>query len=449
VAKPLLQHYKLSKQINLKISGISNLGQGFAMHNSADKSPVQNDRKNKKIFVSKTVIGDQIEAQIIKENSKFIVANLIKIISPSKERVTAPCLHFADCGGCGLQHLTQDYYYNFKQEILLNLFAREQINFAGKIDWSFIGDGLRRRANFQIDHNNRLGFFRENSNDVVKIDSCLVLESEVSNLIQPLQNLIQNICYKITQIFITKFDNGIAIILQTSTTPNLEVSDKLTDFAKQNNIISLAYKIKNDRSLIYQTQIPQLFFGEIKINLEADIFLQATKNGQDIIINEINTLVASLQNNNPEKILNIIDFYCGIGTYSFAVLSQNQKVQIKAFEGEEQMINLLNKNATKNQLNQKLQGFERDLVQAPIAPKDLTNQHLAIINPPRNGAKSQIQQLAKSKIKNIIYISCHPATFAVDAKILLQNGYKINKIKAIDQFVYSHHLELIVVFEKV
>ena len=284
---------------------------------------------------------------------------------------------------------------------------------------------------------------------VFKIDNCLILDSEISALIQPLQILIQDISYKITQIFITKFDNGIAIILQTSIAPSIEISEQLTNFAKQQGIISLAYKIKDNYNLIYQTQIPQLCFGEIKINLGADIFLQATKNGQDIIIREINDLIALLQNRNPEKILHIIDFYCGIGTYSFAAMCQNQKVQIRAFEGEERMINLLNKNAVQNQLNQRLQGFERDLVKSPLSPTELINQNLAIINPPRNGAESQIQHLAKSKIKNIIYISCHPATFVVDAKILLQNGYKIKKIKAIDQFVYSHHLELVAVFERV
>lgn len=434
----------MTNQISLEITGISNLGQGFAL--------APNNKKNKKIFVSKTLIGDKVEAQIIKENSKFIAANLIKIITPSADRATPPCPHFADCGGCSLQHLTADYYQSFKQKILLDLFARDQITFDGNIDWSFIPAGFRRRVNFQVDHNHRLGFFRENSNDVVKIDSCLILEKEIAALIHPLQDLVKNIATKITQISITKFDNGIAAILQTPIAPSLAVADQLTNFAKDNNIISLAYRIADDCNLIYQSQIPQLFFGakdkEIKIDLNANIFLQATKSGQDIIIKEINDLAASMQTKNPDKTLNIVDLYCGIGTYSFAVLAQNPKANIKAFEGEESMIKALNKNAIKNNINQKIHGFEKDLVKTPLLPKELTGQYLAIINPPRNGAESQTQHLAKSKIKSIIYISCNPAAFAVDAKILLQNGYKISKIKAIDQFVYSHHLELVAVFEK-
>ncbi len=242
----------MSNKINLKISGISNLGQGFAL--------ASNNKKNKKIFVSKTLIGDEIEAQIIKENSKFTSANLIKIITPSPDRTDPLCPHFNDCGGCGLQHLTMEYYQNFKRKILLDLFSRDGIDFDGEIDWSFIPAGLRRRVTFQIDNNGRLGFFRENSNDVVKIESCLILTSAISKLIQPLQSLVKNIDTRITQISITEFDNGIATTLQFLIAPNLEVSNQLTNFAKDNDLISFAYKVGDDYNLIYQSQIPQLFF---------------------------------------------------------------------------------------------------------------------------------------------------------------------------------------------
>ncbi len=446
----------IAQTINLKITGLSNLGQGFAL--------AEGNKKNKKIFVSKTLIGDEIEAKILKENSKFVAANLVKIISPSSDRAKAPCPHFDDCGGCSLQHLTPDYYQSFKRKILLDIFSRDQINFDGEIDWSFIPKGFRRRVNFQIDHDNRLGFFRENSNDVVKIEECLILEKEIAALIHPLQELVKKIDARINQISITKFDNGLSIILHTPIEPRLDIAETLTDFAKNNNVISMAYKIEEDYNLIYQSQIPQLFFGGgdprnagqdefeknkvIKIDLGANIFLQATKVGQDIIIGEINDLVSKLQIKRDGKLFNIIDLYCGVGTYSFAVLAQNPKVHIKAFEGEGNMIDSLNKNAVKNHLNQNLAGFKRDLVATPLQPKEIVDQYLAIINPPRNGAESQTQHLAKSNVKNIIYISCNPSAFAVDAKILLQNGYKITRIKAIDQFVYSHHLELVAVFEK-
>ncbi|MFT6077579.1 MAG: 23S rRNA (uracil1939-C5)-methyltransferase [Myxococcota bacterium] len=433
---------KSTNQIELEISGLSNLGQGFAFQESANK-------KKKKIFVSKTMIGDKITAQIIKEKSKFILANLVKINFASKNRIKAPCIHFDDCGGCSLQHLNTDYYQDFKRKILTETFSRDGIDFRGDIEWNFIPAGMRRRVNFQVDQNNRLGFFRENSNDVVKIDDCLILEKDISGLISPLQNLIQKIELKISQIFVTKFDNGLAIILQTDDAPDIENNDLLIEFAKENNIISLAYKIGDNYNLIYQSQIPQLFFGNIKIDSEADIFLQATKKGQDIIIGAINDLVAAVQKKQPTKSLNVVDLYSGIGTYSFAALAMNPKLKIKGFEGVDSMINSLNKNAVKNEIQHSLQGIVKDLVREPLLAGELQGKQLVIINPPRNGALSQTRQIAKSKVNNIIYISCNPAAFAVDAKVLLEDGYKITQIKAIDQFVHSSHLELVAVFEKV
>ncbi|MFT5703327.1 MAG: 23S rRNA (uracil1939-C5)-methyltransferase [Rickettsiales bacterium] len=430
----------MTKQINLEITGLSNLGQGFAFD--------QTSSKKKKIFVSKTMIGDKITAQIIKENSKYTAANLVKIEFPSADRIKAPCIYFDDCGGCSLQHLNVNYYQDFKRKILNETFSRDGIDFRGEVEWNFIPDSQRRRVNFQVDHNNRLGFFRENSNDVVKIDNCLILRKEISDLIVPLQGLIKKIDFKINQIFVTKFDNGIAVILQSIDSPNLEVTDLLTDFAKKNNIISLAYKIADDYNLIYQSQIPQLSFDDINIDSEADIFLQATKVGQDIIIGAIKDLVAAVQSANPAKSLNVVDFYCGIGTYSFAALASNSKLKIKAFEGVESMIDSLNRNSIKNNVSQNLEGLVKDLVKTPLLSGELQGKQIAIINPPRNGAEAQTRQIAKSQIKNIIYISCNPSAFAKDAKLLLQEGYKITQVKAIDQFIYSHHLELVAVFEK-
>lgn len=422
--------------INLKISGISNLGQGFTF--------LENDHKNRKIFVSKTAIGDEIEAKIVKENSKFILGSLTKIIKKSPDRRDAPCPYFSECGGCELQHLEIPVYQNFKQKALKDLLNREGILFEGDVHWDFVSERSRRRVVFHVDIQNRLGFFRENSNDVVKIDECLVLDSKISALIPKLQEVVIAVNARIQKIQITKFDNGVAIIFDILKHPNLEQTKLLTAFAKENHLINLSYKIENDVSMIYQSETPQLFFDQVKLDLNPDIFLQATSFAQGLIIKKINDLI--LKNN--QKNLNLIDLYCGIGTYSFGILAQNPHLKISAFEGDSQMINLLNSNALKNNLNQNLKGVARDLVKNPLRKEELKDCDLVIINPPRNGALAQIQNINQAKIKNILYASCSPSAFVGDAKILMQKGYKIRQVLAIDQFIYSHHLELIAIFER-
>lgn len=435
---------KSSGETTIQITGLSNFGQGF--------SYIQNDPKKRKIFVSKTIPGDEIEARIVSQNSKFVAANLIKIISPGKNRVEAPCPYFTECGGCSLQHLSDEYYQEFKKNNLNELLKISEIFFDNDIVWSFVGSSSRRRVVFHVDVQNRLGFYREQSHDVVKIDECLILEKELSALILPLQNLILEIAseLKINQISATKFDNGIALVLHTNFAPNIQSTKLLTDFAKEHNVISLSYKIADDCNLIYQSKAPQALFDYIKTDLHPDIFLQATSQGQKIISNEINNLISLFRSkkNISDKTLSVIDLYCGIGTYSFAALAADEKLKISAFEGDEKMINLLNRNSLKNNLSQNLKGFAKDLVKNPLRADELKNYDLAIINPPRNGALAQIENIAKSKINNLIYISCNPAAFAVDARILIENGFKITKIKAVDQFVYSPHLELVAIFER-
>ena len=131
MAKLLLLNYKLHKKIHLKVAGINNLGQGFGFSNQiiapnfsgnqSSKSQSSLQLKNKKIFISKTASGDEIEAQIIQENSKFITASLSKIIQPSSQRKEPPCPYFKDCGGCQLQHLKALDYQDFKQKIIDDL----------------------------------------------------------------------------------------------------------------------------------------------------------------------------------------------------------------------------------------------------------------------------------------------------------------------------------------
>lgn len=413
----------------LTIEGLSNLGQGFAI------------TEDGKIFVSKTAPQDQIKSLITKKTSKYTQAKLIEIIKASEFRRTAPCQYFSNCGGCSLQHLKTDFYQKFKKENLAKTFSYNNLDVID-IDWIWVGEHSRRRANFHIDSNNNLGFFEEGSNNLVKISNCLMLETELSNLISPLQNLLSTLPKNIfDQISATKFDNGISLIF-TSQNSNLsqKITSILADFAKTQKLISLINSNSaGNFDIIYQIAKPKLLVNQIELELPNNIFLQATQKGQEYISNFIREIAAET------KAKQAIDLYSGVGIYSFNLKNLEQ---ILCFEGIKNMIDSININAASHLLSHKIKGFVRDLVKNPLQQKELKNIDLAIINPPRNGAAAQAEILAKSDIKNIIMVSCNPESFASDAKILVENDYKITKLAAIDQFYYSHHLELISHFSK-
>ena len=140
-----------------------------------------------------------------------------------------------------------------------------------------------------------------------------------------------------------------------------------------------------------------------------------------------------------------MDLYCGIGTYSFP-LSTYTKVH--AVEGSDVMVNIMNQNIISNKLNNKITAECKNLVEAPLLLNELNNYDGVVINPPRNGAKSQCQIIAKSNIKIVVMVSCNPQTFSTDVKELLENGYSMKKVVGIDQFYRTQHLEIVGVLTK-
>ncbi len=341
-----------------------------------------------------------------------------------------PCPYFFKCGGCDFLDLSEEKYRKLKQEQL-----------ATEADWIWVGAGSRRRIILQINKKNQLGFFAKKSHEIVEIEKCFVAEEKISQAIAPIKNFIskqeQNL---FTQVAITLFDNGLDIVFGLTKELNFLQSQKTIAFAKENNF-NVSAKIKNHLTPIFITRKNQIFFSDFKIDLDSEIFIQATKSGLESITKIIRNFIVAQQN-----IKNVVDIYAGFGAYSFAICDLVKLVQ--AFEGSETMVNSINKNAAANHLSQKISATVCDLFSTPITARELNKFDLAIINPPRNGASPQVQEISKSTLKNLVYVSCNPQSFSRDYKILAQAGFRILKTYALDQFYSTKHLELIVILTK-
>ncbi len=346
---------------------------------------------------------------------------------------TSPCKAFLFCGGCDFLDFSEEKYRDFKKEILAKSGFENAI-------WLWINNASRRRVIFQIDQKNNLGFFSKKTNSLVKIDDCFVAKKEISDFIFKLKNFLKTQEENfITQIATTLFDNGLDLIFFVKRAPNLSQIQKLTNFSKEENI-NISYNFKNSVTPILLLRKNQIFYPNFKIDLGSEVFLQATKEGLDGIIeicrNEI------LQ---QKKDLKIIDLYSGFGSYSFGICDLVAK--ITAIEGDEKMVNLIGKNVIKNNLTNKINAKVCDLFLNPIDKKELSKFDFAIINPPRNGASPQITQIANSNLKNLIYISCNPQSFKRDMEILIAKNFRLKNLFAIDQFYGSSHLEVVGIFE--
>ncbi|MDA9818092.1 TRAM domain-containing protein [Flavobacteriaceae bacterium] len=418
---------QINDEIEVKIEQISNLGKGYGFYDDG-----------RKIFVSKTMSGDIVKAKIIKINSKFYGANLLEILQPSAERVDAPCRYFAECGGCELQHLSGDDYKEFKKNIIVKYFSKIGLP-DSKIDWFWLKEKMRRRSTFHINKSGNVGYYKKHSNDLIAIKNCLILEPEIDSLIKDFSAIFSSA--KISpfyKVVITNFDNGVAIdLLHLGSRPEIDLDQNLVDFCQKNeSIISLRYVGKKTKQIFFR-QGPKLTINNFEISVENDIFIQSTKEGQDIINKVIFDFISSKSDAN-----NIIDLYSGVGSYAFNLVGLDSIKKISCFEINRKMTQVVVDNILRNDFK-KISANSRNLAIKPIFNQDLKNYDLAIINPPREGAKEQIVQIVKSEIKYVIMISCNIDSFARDISALLRAGYKEIKTVAIDQFYYSHHLEII------
>ncbi len=377
------------------------------------------------------------------------------------------CRFFPSCGGCSYLDLLDDEYQKIKIENLkkdlaeilndtpslagrafeMNVDRENQAfkvreNILPELDFFSVGPHSRRKIILQLDAKNKLGFFAKGSKDLVAIDACYVAQKEISDLIPALQNIFENFeANVISQVAVTAFDNIVDVVFSCLRELNFSQIQKITAFAKAFKI-NASYRLKNQVTPIITLQPNQIFYPNFKIDLSSDIFIQATKLG----LHKITSIISDFIKNKFDKKIILADIYTGFGAYSFGIVELTK--EIYAFEGSEEMTKLIAKNATKNGFNNRIKTEHRDLMLYPVSEREMLKFDLVIINPPRNGAGPQIHKIANSKLQNLIYVSCNPKTFARDAGILLDSGFKITKLTAIDQFYSSPHLEVVGVFER-
>lgn len=348
-----------------------------------------------------------------------------EILSPGPGRVAPPCPHFSVCGGCTLQQLVPEAYRTFKTRILHNALAAAGFPMPdAKVH--FLPAASRRRVEFKVTAEGTLGLLPLRSHLPIAIGECLILEPELQSLIAPVNDWLPMQDHaQIKSIGLTAADSGVDMVVAYRIPPSQGASEL--------NVARLTARLPDGSLKTLRQLAPvEMRLGKHTIPLPPDAFLQATREGQHLLTQ------AALEATAQAK--SVADLFCGIGTYSIPL---SDRARVHAVEMEAAMIENLTLRHLPN-----LTGERRDLFKNPLTPQELRRFDAAILNPPRLGAKMQCEQLAQSKVKTIVMISCNPATFARDAKILAKDGYQLESAFGVDQFVWSAHLEIAGVFRR-
>lgn len=413
--------------ITVSIDTLGGLGDGIASY------------QGKPVFIAKTCESEQVEARITHKNAQHITARLIRVLQPSQARAIPPCPHYDSCGGCSLQHLSQAAYQEFKQMIMARAIHAAGYAMPEGAHITFLPHNTRRRVRFtiKIQKGKRLLALNDaNSHELTAIDSCLILKDKLQSRLQQIETFLQNIheSVKIQTLSLTDTPQGIDMVLGTSK----EYADKIfvpLEPLQQHGVarISLVMQKQPPRTL-YQWSDPTVVIKETQVPLPPTAFLQVSDEGQAALTRYV--LEASSQAKH------VLDLFCGLGTYSLPV---SKYASVFAVDNDENAINALSQLTAENA---KIRVMQRDLFKNPLKSDDIYQYDTVILNPPRAGAQKQMQAITAAACKNIIMVSCNPASFARDAKILKQAGYELVGLQGVDQFVYSTHLELAAKFKK-
>jgi len=347
--------------------------------------------------------------------------------------VNARCIHFGVCGGCTLQDLPQAEYRERKRAEVVRALTKQRLGDAEVAAVVAVPGGTRRRAVFKIarkDSVTEVGFHALKSHSIVDMRECLVLTPALVKLAQGLRALMNTLLAngQHAEAHVTEADNGIDIGFRA----NVQLKPALTTaFAKAAPKMGIVRVLWNG-GLAFESAAPVVRFGKADVKLPPKCFLQPTRAGEDAL------LACVLDATKGAK--SIADLFSGCGTFSLPLAG---RARVHAVEKDETMLAALMSAAKATSGLKPVTTAKRDLFKVPLNSVELGKFDAVTLDPPRAGAQSQAVQLAKSKIARIVYVSCDAQTFARDARILVDGGFKLGPVTPVDQFLWSEHIELV------
>lgn len=356
------------------------------------------------------------------------------IIIPGPNRAEPPCRHFGKCGGCELQHVAEPALADFVRDRVVGALAGQEVPVGKALSALLSPSQSRRRAALTALRTGKqvtIGFNAAQSNQIVDMRECPLLLPELFALIAPLRNLLTEIAppRRAVKVKLQMLDQGVEVILEGVKAEGLDAAMALQDFASAHKLARFAVDQGNGLETLWQPEPPTVRFGDVAVEVPVFSFLQPTTMGQAALVDAVTKAIGDAGV--------VADLFAGVGTFALSI-QQGRKVY--AAEGARDAIAALQ--AAANRARALVATEHRDLFRRPLIPAELNRFGAVILDPPRAGAEEQVVQLAAADTPVIAYVSCNPASFARDAKLLVAGGYTLDWVQPVGQFRWSTHVEL-------
>ncbi|HEY6661674.1 MAG TPA: class I SAM-dependent RNA methyltransferase [Sphingomicrobium sp.] len=347
-------------------------------------------------------------------------------------RQPPPCRHFPECGGCQLQHADDEAYRGYIVSRVETALAQHAL--AAEIREPHLSPPkTRRRATLRAlkaGQGIQLGFNAAKSHRIVDLRECHILRPELFALVDPLRRLLGAILplKRTAEIQLTLVDQGPDVVLKGVVADGLAAIVQLTAFATDHRLARLSIDQGLGPETSFEPQPATVTLSGTRVAFPPGGFLQATADGEGALVEAVREATGEAEKS--------ADLFSGLGTFAIATAASY------AAEASRDSAAAL-KRAMPNALVE-----HRDLYRRPVDTGELERFDAVIVDPPRAGAEQQALLLAASSVPRIAYVSCSPATFARDARILADGGYRLEWVRPVGQFRWSTHVELAACFSR-
>lgn len=430
--------------VEVTIEALSDEGRGIAH---------VNDRP---VFIDQALTGERVRFKYTRLTSRIAEARTEQVLVASTDRVEARCGVYGRCGGCSLQHMDSRAQISLKQKTLL-----KHLKHIGNVEPEHVlealsGDiwGYRNKARLGVRYVTKkdkvlVGFRERGSSFITETESCEVLHPGVGRIVHELASCISQLELKrqIPQIEVAVGDNQTVLVFRHLDVMPVSDRDKLIALAKKHELtIMLQAGSPEDLEPLWPQVCGSVYYVledfDIKIEFQPTDFTQVNN---QINRKMIRQAIDFLQ---LDKTDSVLDLFCGLGNFTLPV--STQCAAVTGVEGSLSMVNKARANAELNGISNAI-FYYADLYSDEVGDTQWVKQsyNKILLDPPRSGAAQILDYIKKMDAERIVYVSCHPATLARDAGVLVnQLGYRLTHAGIMDMFPHTAHVESMAVFER-
>lgn len=432
---------QLPGPFEVTIESLSHEGRGLCHHNG------------KVVFVFAALPGERVSIQINKTTKKFSEATVLEIIEASPHRIEPRCPYFSVCGGCSMQHVSDEYQLQLKQQSIVEMMDHAGIKI-GEVLPALTSEawGYRRKARLGVKYVHKkqrllVGFRERNKPYLADMQSCQILIKQVGLHLQELMDLITGLDARetIAQIEVAADDDHTQLVFRHLEALSSSDQEKLLQFAKDSGFWVQLQPAGPDSIIPLYPEQQTLCFkplvgSDISIHFKATDFTQVNAAINQQMVKQA-LYFLDLQ---PED--RILDLFCGLGNFTLPMAQLAQ--QVTAIEGDSSMVQRARDNASENGIDN-TDYFVSDLTTIdPSQPWMKQHYDKILLDPPRSGALEIVRRLKPMKASTIVYVSCQPSSLVRDASVLCDAGYQLTHLGMMDMFPQTSHVETMAVFKK-